>query len=316
MVNDDAEDAGQGSPIVAADPSGNAYAVWEDWRGGCDPDIYSSYRLSGGAWSANVRVNDDAGAEFQEEPFVAVDARGNAYAVWHDYRNGDYDPDIYFSCRSAAGSWSANVRVNDDAVSAWQFNPAQAVDPGGNAYALWEDTRTAPDDGGDIYFSYRERQAWVGDRVWHDADQDGLQDTGERGVQGIRVTLYPTGGCTGPSLATHTTDSNGYYLFTSLPASTYCLRFSDIAPGWAISPLNRGPDDTVDSDADPSTAQIRSIVLAAGTDEFDQDVGLYEESEFVPEPGTAVMLAVGLAGLGGFACIPWARRQLRRVVGG
>ena len=313
MVND-AGEANQGSSIVAADPGGNAYAVWKDGRQG-NPDIYSSYRPKGGAWSANVRVNDDPGTEWQEEPFVAVDSRGNAYAVWHDYRHGEYDPDVYFSSRPAAGSWSANMRVNDDAASAWQFNPAIAVDPGGSAYVLWEDNRTDPPWAGDIYFSYLERQAWVGDRVWHDGDQDGLQEAGELGVQGILVTLYPTGGCTGSSLATHTTDSNGYYLFTSLPSGTYCLQFSSIAP-WTISPPNQGADDTVDSDADPSTAQIESVIVAASADEFDQDVGLYEESEFVPELGTAAMLAAGLAGLGGYARSLWTRRQSRHAVDG
>jgi len=148
-VNDDGGTADQEVPSIAVDASGNAYAVWHDHRNG-NPDIYFSYRPAGSTWGANVKVNDDGGTADQEVPSIAVDASGNAYAVWHDHRNGN--PDIYFSYRPAGGSWGPNVKVNDDAGTAGQGWPSIAVDASGNAYVVWYDERNGNPD---IYFSYR-----------------------------------------------------------------------------------------------------------------------------------------------------------------
>ena len=61
QVNDDAAEARQGNPALAVGPDGTLYAVWEDPRNG-DSDIYFARSTDDGAtWSANVRVNDDAG---------------------------------------------------------------------------------------------------------------------------------------------------------------------------------------------------------------------------------------------------------------
>ena len=55
----------------------------------------------GGSWGANVRVNDDSGGEPQGSPDLAVDASGNAYAVWLDWRAGGYRP-LQYSLRNFA----------------------------------------------------------------------------------------------------------------------------------------------------------------------------------------------------------------------
>ncbi|KJK49147.1 hypothetical protein UK23_14965, partial [Lentzea aerocolonigenes] len=58
----------------------------------------------------------------------------------------------------------------------------------------------------------------IGDRVWSDANGNGVQDAGEPGVPGVPVELFrqtPTGPV---SAGTTTTDGNGEYLFTGLPA--------------------------------------------------------------------------------------------------
>ena len=145
-VNDDVGTADQFGVRVAVDPSGNAYAVWEDYRNGND-DIYFSYRPAGGSWGSNIKVNDDAGTADHWIPSIAVDPSGNAYAVWNDMRNGNYE--IYFSYRPAGGSWGSNITVNDDVGQGYQIYPSIAVDPSGNAYAVWEEQNYG------IYFSYR-----------------------------------------------------------------------------------------------------------------------------------------------------------------
>ena len=137
----------QYQPGIAVDREGNAYAVWMDHRSG-NWGIYFSYRPAGASWGSNVQVNDDAGTTEQWEPAIAVDADGNAYAVWVDHRSGNWG--IYFSYRPAGGNWGANTKVNDRGLGC---NPAIAVDPSGNAYAVWRDARD--DNNGDIYFAYR-----------------------------------------------------------------------------------------------------------------------------------------------------------------
>jgi uncharacterized repeat protein (TIGR01451 family) len=64
--------------------------------------------------------------------------------------------------------------------------------------------------------------ASVGDRVWNDADGDGVQDAGEPGIAGVTVAIYRDIDKDGvidasdPQLATQTTDANGNYNFTGL----------------------------------------------------------------------------------------------------
>jgi uncharacterized protein YbdZ (MbtH family) len=114
----------------------------------------------------------------------------------------------------------------------------------------------------------------LGDFVWYDTNQDGIQDTGEPGVQGIDVDLYARE-CSGQAMATETTDANGHYLFQDLSPGIYCLQFSGIPAGWSISPQDQGSDDTVDSDADPVTAQIPNIDLTV--DDLNEDMGVYAQ---------------------------------------
>jgi hypothetical protein len=149
VVNDDTGGFKQISPCIAVDSSGNAFALWVDYRNG-NPDIYFAHRPAGGNWGANVRVNDDGGTAFQSSPAVVVDGNGTAYAVWEDGRNGPSD--IYFSFLPTGSGWQANVKVNDDAGSASQKSPAMALDGSRNAYLVWRDSRNGSDQ---IFFAYR-----------------------------------------------------------------------------------------------------------------------------------------------------------------
>lgn len=147
-VNDDATTRLQTSPVIAVDGSGNAYALWKDYRNSTTaPDLYFSYRPAGGSWSANARVNDFATSNVSN-PDLAIDASGNAYAIWNDRRDGV--DRIYFSYRPAGGAWGANQRVDDSSSAATE--PAIAVDADGVAYALWVDARSGVSQ---VYFASR-----------------------------------------------------------------------------------------------------------------------------------------------------------------
>ncbi|NRD21236.1 hypothetical protein HNV08_14350, partial [Winogradskyella eckloniae] len=62
-----------------------------------------------------------------------------------------------------------------------------------------------------ICISYESAPASLGDTVFLDEDEDGIQDPGEEGVAGVTVNLLD---CNNNQLATTTTDANGNYSFT------------------------------------------------------------------------------------------------------
>ncbi len=116
-----------------------------------------------------------------------------------------------------------------------------------------------------------QEAAKVGDRVWYDANKNGIQDAGESGVGDVTVQLY----FAGDSEPTETTKTsvNGIYLFDNLVPADYYIVF--IAPsGYTITEANRG-DDTKDSDAD-SSGRTDNFSLLAGTQNSTIDMGVYQ----------------------------------------
>lgn len=143
-VNNDTSNRTQYQADIAVDGSNNAYAVWQDPRNGNktpDPDIYFSKRsATTGAWSSNVRVNNDTqGAPSQYAPAIAVKSDGAAVAVWVDRRSNQWN--IYSARLPAGGStWGTNIRVTSN-TSSRKDAPDVVVGPDGTAYAVWEDDR-------------------------------------------------------------------------------------------------------------------------------------------------------------------------------
>jgi protocatechuate 3,4-dioxygenase beta subunit len=103
----------------------------------------------------------------------------------------------------------------------------------------------------------------IGDFVWNDLNNNGIQDAGEPGIPGVTVTLYAADGTT--VIGTTTTDALGKYQFSNLPAGTYIVGFSGFPAGYSLSSLpNAGADDAKDSDADPGTGKTGPITLLSG----------------------------------------------------
>lgn len=73
----------------------------------------------------------------------------------------------------------------------------------------------------------------IGDYVWLDADGDGVQDTGERGIPNVTLSLYDDLDGDGnidlgePVLDTTVTGSDGQYLFAGLDAGDYIVDVTD-----------------------------------------------------------------------------------------
>ncbi|HND53356.1 MAG TPA: SdrD B-like domain-containing protein, partial [Pirellulaceae bacterium] len=138
---------------------------------------------------------------------------------------------------------------------------------------------------GDVYvnadFGYTPQAnitASIGDRVWLDADVDGVQDAGEPGLAGITVALIRDTNSNGlwntgeVIIATTVTDANGNYLFPGIPvadgtgADDYLVWVNDIAN------LTRNLTPTYDSNGIAS-ADISSVINLAPAGNLVQDFG-------------------------------------------
>ncbi len=115
----------------------------------------------------------------------------------------------------------------------------------------------------------------IGDRVWVDANANGVQDAGENGLSDVTVDLYLTGF---GQIATTTTNASGLYQFTDLVPGEYHLDFT-LPSGYQYSPQNVGGDETVDSDviiSGPNAGETINTDLASNETDLTWDMGVYQ----------------------------------------
>jgi len=113
--------------------------------------------------------------------------------------------------------------------------------------------------------------ATIGDRVWKDLDADGVQDSGEPGLNGVTVELLDAAG---ELVTTAVTSGDGDYLFVNLDAGEYTV---------AVDPA------TLPADADERTYDLdgtgtldrAAVTVAVDESQLDVDFG-YRESDLGP----------------------------------
>src|SRR5690606_35171297 len=114
--------------------------------------------------------------------------------------------------------------------------------------------------------------ASIGDRVWNDANDNGIQDDGELGVGGVTVQLYDSANTL---IDTTTTNGSGQYLFNNLYPGDYYLVFT-LPNGYVFSRQNVAGDDTIDSDPDRTTGRTATTNLAPGENDMTWDAGIMQ----------------------------------------
>src|SRR3989440_42217 len=141
-----------GNPSLAIGSDGVAYIAFAGWAGPTTgTDIFFSKSVDGRTWKVPIRVNNDATANAQTNPSLALDRGNNISIAWVDSRTGNQD--IWFSKSTNAGqSFSPNVLVNLVTTNA-QTEVRIAIDPVDPMliHAVWTDTRTAGNP--DIYYA-------------------------------------------------------------------------------------------------------------------------------------------------------------------
>jgi hypothetical protein len=121
-----------GGPQVAVDVAGDGFTVWTKF-GGTSYQVFVARSSAGSAWVQEGALDNNTGTAGNS--MVAVNAGGDAFAVWYQYDGTRYN--IWSNHRTAAvGAWGAAELIEtDNAGSA--SDPQVAVDGSGNALAVW-----------------------------------------------------------------------------------------------------------------------------------------------------------------------------------
>ena len=109
----------------------------------------------------------------------------------------------------------------------------------------------------------------IGDVVWSDTNGDGIQNAGEPGVPGVKVTLTSDGAAAkdanGAPVGPVVTAADGSYHFDNLLSGTYVVTFTDTPAGLSfVAPKAPNSNPSNDSDVDPATGSATVVLPATG----------------------------------------------------
>jgi serine-aspartate repeat-containing protein C/D/E len=163
-----------------------------------------------------------------------------------------------------------------DTNETWVYTASETVQGGTDVVNTGTVTGTGGSipvsDEDDAHYSTPGLAQSLGDRVWLDANANGIQDAGEQGLAGVTVLLKDT---VGAVLQTTTTDFNGNYLF-DVAVGSYQVTF-ETPSDYVVSPSDKGSDDNLDSDIiNPATKTTGTIAIAAGEQNLSVDAGVYQ----------------------------------------
>jgi uncharacterized repeat protein (TIGR01451 family) len=119
----------------------------------------------------------------------------------------------------------------------------------------------------------------IGGRAWVDLNKNGLQDSGEPGLQWVTVELYD---CDGVKKDWKMTDADGKYLFENVAEGSYFVKFYliDNNSVFTFTAMNVGGDDAIDSDVykdSDTTGRTDCFAMAAGQSKFNVDAGVIDK---------------------------------------
>jgi hypothetical protein len=122
------------------DANGDAFAIWLRDQGSGMSAVESSFRPAGGSFPATGTVLSSVSAT---QSALAVDAQGNASALWTRYdSSGTPTYKVEGAVRPAGGSFgTATVLESQPASTDTERTPQVAVDGQGNGIAVWTDFR-------------------------------------------------------------------------------------------------------------------------------------------------------------------------------
>jgi hypothetical protein len=170
----EADNAGDASlPQISMETNGSAIAVWEQLKGASTTattaisDIWAN-RFDGNKWGEAKRIEaDDLGGALR--PQIAVDANGNALAVWLQRRAGQFSFSLMASRFTPAGDWERPVALQTGDGSAG--DPQIAMDERGHAFAVWPEFAFEKESGQTWAARYVPGSGWAAAELVHDNTQ-------------------------------------------------------------------------------------------------------------------------------------------------
>lgn len=152
--------------------------------------------------------------------------------------------------------------VSVNTASPTLTNYKNTFDPDGNLDSKSFVTLTqAVPDNLDQDFGYAPATGQIGDTIFNDTNANGVQDSGELGIQGVTVSIKNA--LTNVTQTT-TTDANGNYIFNNLAAGNYTVTVTTGA-GTPLAGLTQtaDPDGTMDSTSTVALVAPNSMVNLA-----------------------------------------------------
>ena len=193
---------------------------------------------------------------------TTTDATGKY--IFNDVPAGSYKVEFV----TPAG-YTTTTKLNSDVAASGTDSDVDPANSRTATFALAAGQRITTVDAG-YWLTTPPGTGKIGDRVWLDANQNGIQDAGEASVQGITVVLYDAANV---AIKQAVTDANGNYLFTDLAAGNYTVGFSNLPAGFTFTTQGLGTAAN-GSDANPATGKTATIALAAGQTNLDVDAGI------------------------------------------
>jgi len=153
-------------PVLAMNAAGAAVAVWTESGGGVRA---SAFDPVAGTWTAPLSISRELAPGVRAPgytPAVAIDAAGNALAVWDDGSSVGTSTrgSVWASRRLAStGAWTEPVQL--DATTLDATHPQVAMDGAGNAWVVWLQDQNASDSWNDT-FDLRARRLDAASGTW------------------------------------------------------------------------------------------------------------------------------------------------------
>ena len=197
-------------------------------------------------------------------PSDITDVTALKFDLYNITLNQNDDVTIEFEMRAPVNAptddeiaWNSFAYVADNATSGSTLLPTEAIKVG-----IQTTEGTVP---------------IAGDFVWDDLNGNGFQDSGEPGIDGVRVALIEDTNGNGTlensddEYTWTITANGGQYIFSDFPAGDYFIEFTNFPSGYNATHRDVGSNDGLDSDG-----PISDLITFEATSDFNGiDMGLF-----------------------------------------